>query len=42
MSFNPDDPRYTAYVLNELDDKERAAVDAELQTDPVAAAADEK
>src|SRR5262245_18012520 len=39
MSFNPDDPKYTSYVLGELDDKERAAIDAELDADPTAAAA---
>jgi Ca-activated chloride channel homolog len=34
MTFNPDDPKYTAYVLGELNDAERAAVDAELHADP--------
>ena len=29
MTFNPDDPKYTAYVLGELNDADRAAVDAE-------------
>ncbi len=30
MSFDPDDPKWTAYVLDELDSAERAAVDQEL------------
>ncbi len=38
MTFNPDDPKYTAYVLGELNDVERAAVDAELHADPRVAA----
>ena len=25
--INPDDPKWTAYVLGELDDAERAAID---------------
>jgi len=29
--INPDDPKWTAYVLGELDDSERAAVEAELE-----------
>src|SRR6476646_4067170 len=39
MSFNPNDPKYTSYVLGELDDNERAAVEAEVKGDPAAAAA---
>jgi Ca-activated chloride channel family protein len=39
MSFNPDDPKYTAYALGELDENERAAIDAELKADPAVAAA---
>ena len=31
---NHDDPKYTAYVLNELDDADHAAVEAEIQSDP--------
>ena len=38
MNFNPDDPKYTAYVLGELSDADRAAVDAELHADPRVAA----
>ena len=38
MTFNPDDPKYTAYVLGELNDVERTAVDAELRADPRVAA----
>lgn len=34
MKFNPDDPKYTAYVLNELTDKERDAVEQEMKADP--------
>lgn len=37
-TFNPDDPKYTAYVLGELSDADRAAIEAELQSDPAAAA----
>jgi Ca-activated chloride channel family protein len=37
MTFNPDDPKYTAYVVGELDDAECAAIETELQTDPQAA-----
>ena len=29
--INPDDPKWTAYVLGELDDSERAAVELELE-----------
>jgi secreted protein with Ig-like and vWFA domain/anti-sigma-K factor RskA len=32
--ITPDDPRLTAYVLGELDDADRAAVDAALAADP--------
>src|SRR5262245_11727393 len=38
MSFNPDDPKYTAYVLGELDENERTAIDADVDADPAAAA----
>jgi Ca-activated chloride channel homolog len=38
MNFNPHDPKYTAYVLGELDADERAAIDAEVNTNPQAAA----
>ena len=38
MTFNPDDPKYTAYVLGELSDADRAAVDAEVQNDSRVAA----
>jgi Ca-activated chloride channel homolog len=38
MTFNPDDPKYTAYVLGELSDAERAEVDAEVQNDSRVAA----
>jgi len=30
--INPDDPKWTAYVLGELDDAERAAIDRELES----------
>jgi hypothetical protein len=30
--FNPDDPKWTAYILGELGDSERAAVEAELES----------
>jgi anti-sigma factor RsiW len=30
-NFDPDDPKWTAYVLGELDDSERALVEAELK-----------
>jgi Ca-activated chloride channel homolog len=33
-SITPDDPRLTAYVLGELDDADRAAVEAALAADP--------
>ncbi len=39
MNANYDDPKYTAYVLGELDDTERTMVEAELQADPQLAAA---
>ena len=29
--INPDDPKWTAYVLGELDGQERAAVELELE-----------
>ena len=29
MNFNPDDPKWTAYVLGELNDAERAQVEKE-------------
>src|SRR5215831_5097895 len=38
MTFDPNDPKYTTFVLNELDDAERAAVQDELQSNPQAAA----
>jgi len=38
-SFLPDDPLWTAYVLNELSDAERAACEAELAVNPAAQAA---
>ena len=38
MTFNPDDPKYTAYVLGELSKSQRADIDAELQANPQAAA----
>lgn len=34
MKFNPDDSKYTAYVLNELDAAGRAAVEREMAGDP--------
>ena len=34
MSFNADDPKYTAYVLNELSDSERAEVREEIRRNP--------
>ena len=30
MSFDPEDPKWSAYVLGELDDDARAAIDSEL------------
>src|SRR3954451_13223395 len=38
MTFNPDDPKYTAYVLDELSEADRAAIEAELLANPQAAA----
>ncbi len=38
MTFNPDDPKYTAYVVGELDDTERQSIDSELEANPEAAA----
>ncbi len=38
MNFNPDDPKYTAFVVGELNDAERAALESELQSSPQAAA----
>ena len=34
MKMNPEDPRLTAYALNELEPGERAAVEAELPNNP--------
>jgi Ca-activated chloride channel family protein len=34
MSFNADDPKYTAYVLNELSEPERAEVREEIRQNP--------
>ena len=31
-NFDPDDPKWTAYVLGELDDSERVAVESELKS----------
>jgi len=36
MKFDPNDPKWTAYVLNELDDRERAAIEQEIATHPEA------
>lgn len=36
MNFNPDDPRWTAYALGELDPAERARLDQVCATDPAA------
>jgi hypothetical protein len=30
--INPDDPKWTAYIMNELDDNERAAIESELES----------
>jgi Ca-activated chloride channel family protein len=38
MTFNPDDPKYTAYVLDELSEADRATVEAEMLANPQAAA----
>ena len=32
MKFNPDDPKWSAYLLDELTADERAAVEQELET----------
>ncbi len=37
--FSPDDPQLTAYALGELDEAERAVVEARLRDDPAARAA---
>ena len=42
MTFNPNDARWTAYVLDELSDDERAAVEKELEASPEARAAVEE
>ncbi|MDY0169561.1 MAG: von Willebrand factor type A domain-containing protein [Thermoguttaceae bacterium] len=34
MSFNADDPKYTAYVLNELSEQQRAEVREEIRQNP--------
>ena len=34
MSFDPEDPKWSAYVLGELDDDARAAIDSELARSP--------
>ena len=34
MKINPEDPRLTAYALNELEPGERATVEAELNNNP--------
>jgi Ca-activated chloride channel family protein len=36
MNINPDDPKWTAYVLGELNDVERAQVEKELESSAVA------
>ena len=36
--FNPDDPRLTAFVLGEIDDSDRAAIEQLLETSPEAQA----
>src|SRR5262245_4283213 len=36
MNINPDDPKWTAYVLGELSDAERAEVEKELESSAVA------
>ena len=38
MSFDTHDPKWTAYVLGELNDVERSEVEAELAVDPAARA----
>jgi Ca-activated chloride channel family protein len=39
MKFDPNDPKLTAYVLGELDEKERAEVEALIENNPDARAA---
>ena len=34
MTIDRNDPRWTAYVLGELDDQERAAFERELESSP--------
>ena len=36
MNINPDDPKWTAYVLGELSDADRARVEKELESSAVA------
>lgn len=36
MKFDPNDPKWTAYVLNELNDRERSDVERELSQNPEA------
>lgn len=36
--FNPDDPKYTAYILNELTEEQAAELEAEFERDPEAKA----
>ena len=36
MSFDPEDPRLTAYALGELDESERQAIAAEIDDHPEA------
>src|SRR3989442_4469272 len=31
MNINPDDPKWTAYVLGEMDESDRAALESELE-----------
>ena len=32
MNFNPDDPKWTAYVLGEMEESDRAALELELES----------
>src|SRR5437867_13397472 len=32
MNFNPDDPKWTAYVLGEMEENDRAGVELELES----------
>ena len=32
MNFNPDDPKWTAYVLGEMKESDRAALELELES----------